>query len=219
MTEVHVVRHDNSHRYKGELEQYFRGRYDVFVRERGWKDLERPDGRDIDQFDTEDAIHLLPIEGSQVIGGFRFNPSTGPTLLNQVFPELSLMPLVGSPYIYELTRLWVVKEKRGRCLRPAVDSLLMAGCLELALALGLRKLRSMCETWRISRNLNIGWTLRPLGLPQDINGHNCIAIEKDVSEAIWIEVCRHLSVPGPVLIWDATVRPSYRLPELVPAAA
>lgn len=95
MTEVHVVRHDNSHRYRKELDQYFRGRYDVFVREQGWKDLERPDGRDIDQFDTEDAIHLLAIEGSQVIGGFRFNPSTGPTLLNQVFPELSLMPLVG----------------------------------------------------------------------------------------------------------------------------
>ena len=74
MTEVHVVRRDNSHRYREELDQYFRGRYDVFVRERGWKDLERPDGRDIDQFDTEDAIHLLAIEGSEVIGGFRFNP-------------------------------------------------------------------------------------------------------------------------------------------------
>ncbi|HMK70012.1 MAG TPA: hypothetical protein VK442_03470, partial [Xanthobacteraceae bacterium] len=71
----------------------------------------------------------------------------------------------------------------------------------------------------ISRNLNIGWTLRPLGLPQDIDGLNCIAIEKDVSVAIWIEVCHHLCVPGPVLIWNATVRPPYRLPELVAAVA
>ena len=33
MTEIYVVRHDNSHRYRRELDQYFRGRYDVFVRE------------------------------------------------------------------------------------------------------------------------------------------------------------------------------------------
>ncbi len=113
MTEVHVVRRDNSDRYREELEQYFRGRYDVFVRERGWKELERPDGRDTDQFDTEEAIHLLAIERSEVIGGFRFNPSTGPTLFNQVFPDLSLIPLVGSPDIYEITRLWVAKETRS----------------------------------------------------------------------------------------------------------
>lgn len=218
MTEVHVVRHDNSRHYRVELEQYFRGRYDVFVRERGWKDLERPDGRDIDQFDTTKAIHLLAIDGSRVIGGFRFNPSTGPTLLNEVFPQLALMPLVGSADVYEITRLWVVKDRRGRS-RPTVDSLLMAGCLELALALRLSKLRSMLETWRLNRNAEIGWTLRPLGLPQDIDGLNCIAVEKDVSEAIWIEVCQRLSVPGPVLIWNATVRPAYRLPELIPVAA
>ena len=101
MTEVHVVRHDNSDRYRGELEQYFRGRYDVFVRERGWKELERPDGRDTDQFDTEEAIHLLAIDKHRVIGGMRLNPSMGPTLFTEVFPHLCLIPLVGSPDIYE----------------------------------------------------------------------------------------------------------------------
>ncbi len=166
MTEVHVVRHDNSDLYAAKLEQYFTGRYDVFVHERGWKELERPDGRDTDQFDTEEAIHLLAIDEHRVIGGMRMNPSTGPTLFTEVFSHLCLIPLVGSPDIYETTRLWVAKDRRGQDLRV-----------------------------------------------------NCIAVEKDVSEAIWVQVCRHLSVPGPILIWNGTARPPYRLPELVPAVA
>src|SRR5581483_11630411 len=107
MIEVHVVGRENSDGYRAELDQYFRGRYQVYVRERGWKDLDRADAREIDQFDTPAALHLLAIEDGRVIGGHRFNPSTGPTLLNEVFPRLSLRPLVGSQDVFETTRLWV----------------------------------------------------------------------------------------------------------------
>ena len=84
MLGVHVVQHDNMHLYQDEMEQCFRGRYQVCVRERGWSELERPDGRETDQFDTADAVHLLAIDGRQVIGGIRLNPTTGPTLLSEV---------------------------------------------------------------------------------------------------------------------------------------
>lgn len=219
MIEMHVVRNDNSRLYEEELEQYWRGRYMACVLERGWKSLERPDGRDIDQFDTKDAIHLLAIDSGRVIGGIRLNPSTGPTLLNDVFAHMSLTPLIGSPDIYELTRIWVAKEKRGRDVRPTVESFVTAASMECALALGLRKVRSMIEPWRITRNLNLGWTLRPLGPPHDIDGVDVIAVEKDVSEAIWTSICLKVAIAGPVLIWKGTRRPFYRLPELVPAVA
>lgn len=219
MTEVHVVRHDNSHVYAARLEQYFRGRYDVFVRERGWKELERPDGRDIDQFDTEDAIHLLAIDKHRVIGGLRINPSTESTLLSEVFPHLCSVPLTKSPHIYEVTRMWVVKERRNESSRPTVEALLTVASLELSLALGIRKTRILCEMRRLDRNTRLGWTFRPLGLPQEIAGVRNIAIEKDVSEAIWMRACAQLLVPGPVLIWNGTLRPPYRLPGLVSAVA
>jgi N-acyl-L-homoserine lactone synthetase len=48
----------------------------------------------------------LAIDDRKVIGGIRLNPTTGPTLLNQVFPYLSEKPLVGSPDAYDKTRLW-----------------------------------------------------------------------------------------------------------------
>jgi len=219
MTEVHVVRHDNSHRYRGELEQYFRRRYDVFVRERGWKNLERPDGRDIDQFDTEDAIHLLAIDKHQVIGGVRMNPSMGPTLLSEVFPHLCSIPLTKSPDIYEVTRMWVVKERRSESSRPTVEALLTVASIELSLALGIRKTRALFEMRRLDRNKRLGWTFHPLGLPQQIDGVRNIAVEKDVSEGIWMRACVELSVPGLVLIWNGTTRPPYQLPELPAAVA
>jgi acyl-homoserine lactone synthase len=106
MLGVHVVRDDNRRLYRGEMEQCFRGRYEVCVRERGWTELERPDGRDTDQFDTADAVHLLAIDGRRVIGGIRLNPTTGPTLLSEVFPFLSSGPLIRSADVYDKTRLW-----------------------------------------------------------------------------------------------------------------
>jgi acyl-homoserine lactone synthase len=219
MVEIHVVQHDNSHLYADELEQYFRARYQVYVLERGWKALDRPDGREIDQFDTAAATHLLALEKGRVVGGHRFNPSTGPTLLNEVFPQLSLLPLARSPDVYETTRLWVAKEQRGRYAHPSVESLLLAGTMEFALALKLRHIRVIFETWWLSRFQSIGWKLHPLGVPLDINGLNCVAVLKDVSEAIWMETCMRRSVAGPVLIWNGTARPSYQLPELLPAVA
>jgi len=218
MLGVHVVKHDNMHLYQDEMEQCFRGRYEVCVRERGWSELERPDGRETDQFDTADAVHLLAIDGRQVIGGIRLNPTTGPTLLSEVFPNLSSAPLIRSADVYDKTRLWVAKERRGGP-RPSVESLWMAGCVEFGLALGLHKILSICEPWRVARNERLGWTLRLLGPPQSINGIPCVAIEKYVSEAVWMGICLKESVPGAVLIWKGIARPSYRLPELIPAVA
>ena len=219
MAEIHVVRHDNSHLYETQMEQYFRRRYDVFVGERGWKDIERADRRDIDQFDTADAIHLLALEKDEVIGGLRFNPTTGPTLLSEVFSHLCTPPLPRSPDIWEGTRLWVVKERRHQKLPPAIEALLIAASLELSIALGIKKTRALFETWRLRRNMKIGWPMTPLGPPQDIDGIECIAVDKDASKATWIRVCPQLSVFGPVLIWNGTPRPAYHLPELVRAVA
>jgi acyl-homoserine lactone synthase len=218
MLAVHVVRHDNLHLYHDEMEQCFRGRYQVCVRERGWTELERSDGRETDQFDTEDAVHLLAIDGRQVVGGIRLNPTTGPTLLSEVFPYLSSGPLIRSPDVYDKTRLWVAKQRRGGP-RPSVEAYLMAGCVEFGLALGLSKILSICEPWRVARNEKLGWTLRLLGPPHDINGVPCVAIEKYVSETVWIGMCLKESVPGSVLIWKGTARPSFRLPALIPAVA
>jgi hypothetical protein len=71
MTRIHVVTGDNGHLYGDELQQYFRLRHDIFVEERGWKDLHRPDGLEIDRYDNEHAVYLLAIDRERVVGGQR----------------------------------------------------------------------------------------------------------------------------------------------------
>lgn len=203
---MHVVRHDNSQLYAAQLDQYFRRRYDVFVRERGWTDIERPDGRDIDQFDTEDAIHLLAIDKDEVVGGLRFNPSSGPTLLNDVYPHLCFGPLSRSPDIHETTRLWVVKERRSEVLQPSVEALLVAASLELSIALGVRKTRVLFETRRLGRNKRLGWTLEPLGPPHEIDGADFIAVERTSPRRSGPASAG--SFPSPARSWSGTARRS-----------
>lgn len=219
MTEIHVVRGDNAHLYEDELDQYFRGRYKYCVLERGWKGLERSDEIDIDQFDTKETIHLLAIHAKRVVGGIRFCPSMRGTVLSDVFPYLSSSPLVRSPDLYELTRIWVAKESRSKIPKPTVEAMITAGSIECAVVLGMSKLWAMIEPWRILRNQSLGWTVWPLGPAHKIDGADVIAVEKDVSESIWLSVCQRACVPGPILIWRGTKQPYYRLPELVPAVA
>lgn len=219
MTKIHVVRHANAQIYSAELDDYFRARHTVYVKERGWKDLDRPGGRDIDQFDTADAIHLLAIDQSRVVGGHRFNPTTGPTLLNSVFPQLAARPLVADPEVYETTRIFVVKERRGEQAQPRIESLLFAATLEFAVSQGLREIRFLMETWWLPRLQDIGWSVRPLGIPTDVDGMNCIAVSLAISDEVWAETCLRRSVPGPVLVWKGIHRPMYWFPDHIQLVA
>jgi len=55
MFKVHVVDAANSVAYREQLDQYFKLRHHIYVGERGWRTLKRPDGREMDAFDTPDA--------------------------------------------------------------------------------------------------------------------------------------------------------------------
>ena len=71
-----------------ELEQAWRLRHRVFVEEKNWTDLARADGREIDQFDHDEAVHLCVMRGRQVVAYARMLPTTRAHLLSDVLPEL-----------------------------------------------------------------------------------------------------------------------------------
>src|SRR6201995_2103463 len=100
--DVHVIRRDNKHLYQHILEDYFRLRHQIYVVERKWSALDRPDKREIDQFDTDETVYLLGLEGRSIIAGMRLVPTTAPTLLSELFPKLSLDGPVRRPGVFEL---------------------------------------------------------------------------------------------------------------------
>jgi acyl-homoserine lactone synthase len=85
MFKVHAIHVGNRHLYEAALDQHHRIRHDIYVGERKWMDLERADGREIDQFDTDRTVYLLGIEpGKGVVGGSRLVPTLEPHLMSDV---------------------------------------------------------------------------------------------------------------------------------------
>jgi acyl-homoserine lactone synthase len=213
MTELHVISHANRHLYKDALEEYFRLRHRIYVEERRWMQIARADGREIDQFDTPDTIYLMAMEGSRVVGSHRLVPTNKPNLMSDLFPQLALRGLVRSPHVYELSRVFVVRDRRGDQVQPRVESVIMAGTMEFGLLEGLSQFTIVMETWWLPRFQEIGWNPRPLGVAVDINGMSCIGVTVGVTEEAWRETCRKRAVDRPVLVWNGLDAPMLGLLE------
>jgi acyl-homoserine lactone synthase len=210
MADLHVICRSNRHLYEDVLDEYFRLRHEIYVEERKWIELARPDGREIDQFDTPDTIYLMAMEGRRVIGSHRLVSTTGPTLMSDVFPQLALRPLIRRDDTYELSRVFVVRDRRGG-QTPKVESIIMAGTMEFGLIEGLRQFTIVMETWWLPRFQAMGWNPKPLGLPVNINGMNCVGVSIDVTEAAHAVTCRERSVPHSPLVWNGMNKPSLGL--------
>jgi acyl-homoserine lactone synthase len=215
MAELHVICEANRHLYESVLDDYFHIRHQIYVVERGWKELERADGREIDQFDTPRAIYLMAMEGSRVVGSHRLVPTDGPTLMSDVFPQLALRTPARRPDVYELSRVFVVRERRGEQAQPRIESIVMAGTMEFGLVEGLTQFSIVMETWWLPRFQELGWNPQPLGVPVNVNGMSCIGVEVAVTEQAWRQTCARRSVEGSVLAWQGLQSPLLKIPENV----
>jgi acyl-homoserine lactone synthase len=200
--EVHVIRRDNRHLYSEILEDYFRLRHQIYVVERKWTVLERPDKREMDQFDTDETVYLLGLEGRSIVAGMRLVPTTAPTLLSELFPKLSLDGPIRRADVYELSRIFVVPKRRGEHAGPRAEAVIQAAAMEYGLSIGLAAFTIVLESWWLPRLLDQGWAARPLGLPIDIDSMSTVAVMVEVNEQAWTEICVRRAVPGPVLVWQ-----------------
>ncbi|ABE37641.1 autoinducer (acylhomoserine lactone) synthase [Rhodopseudomonas palustris BisB5] len=199
--EVHVVRRENREAYADLIERQFRIRHQIYVVERKWTELDRADGREIDQFDTDETVYLIGMQNGEIVAGMRMVPTSSPTLLSDIFPQLSLDRPVRRPDVYELSRIYVVPNKRGEHAGPRAEAVIQAAAMEYGLSIGLSAFTIVLETWWLPRLLDQGWRARPLGLPQDIDGMSTTAVLVDVDDDAWLEICARRSVPGPALHW------------------
>lgn len=185
MFPVHAVDATNRDRYAQFVEQHYRIRHDIYVGERRWMELARPDGRDVDQFDTDDATYLLGIEpGRGVVAGSRLVPTMKPHLMSEVFPELAkVRGLPRAPDVMEWTRIFVVPSRRedGRLCKSA--GVMYCAILEFCLAQAIRQLSVVCEAYWIPRFSGLGWNPRSLGLPIERDGMSIVGVTLDVTEA------------------------------------
>jgi acyl-homoserine lactone synthase len=222
MPEIHVVRKDNRHLYENYFDPYFRLRYDIYVKQRKWLALDRPDGREIDQFDTEDTVYLFCIDNGQLIGAMRAVPTVLPTLMSEIFPYLNIRGPICRPDVYELSRVFVIPERRGEHAGPRVETLLLTAIMEYGISIGLTGFSIVLESWWLPRFERCGWKAHPLGLPHMMDGMSVLAVLVDCDDVTWTSQCNQSGLTRPTLTWHGLEQIRRRaLPDifLPPAAA
>ena len=201
MPDIHVVKRDNRHLYESYFDPYFRLRHDIYVKQRKWMALDRPDGLEKDQFDTEDAVYLFCIDGGQLIGAMRALPTLMPTLMSDIFPYLNIRGPIRRQDVFELSRIFVIPERRGEHAGPRVEMLLLTAITEYGISIGLTGFSIVLESWWLPRFERIGWKAQPLGMPQTIDGMSVLAVLVDCDETTWKSLCNQIGLRRPTLTW------------------
>lgn len=175
----------------------FRDRTTQFRDRMGWEVTVDDLGWETDAYDAMDPIYVI-VEDQK--GGhaasMRFLPTTGSTMLSDVFPHLVGGSAIRSPRVWECTRF---------CLSPSAGAgmarRLLLGAVELGLSMGVTHSVGVFDTpmTRIYRRL--GWSPEVLGsqdgisagiweLGTDVHDHLCRTSGIDAATSRrWLEDC------------------------------
>lgn len=195
MLTLYAVRGFDPHHAR-ELDLAFRFRHEAFVEEAGWDNLRRTDGREIDQFDTADTIHVVAIEDGCVRVYSRLNPTTQPHVLSSIYPHLAAQPIPRDEQVWEWSRMGTAKQARsdGRGWSGPIG-LLFRCVSRVAMDHGIASLVWQAHPTWINRASQLGFNPRPLGFPHPIGGKKVIAALMDV-EAHVFPTMDDYGVPG-----------------------
>lgn len=174
---IEIITTENIHLYRTEMDEAYRLRHDVFVDEKGWRDLAQADQREIDQFDDEHALHMICRQNGKVVGYQRMLPTTRPHLLSSVLADLCEVERPVGDDIWEWTRYCVAKphRERGRALSPVANALLSA-IVEWGMESGVDRIIIEMEPIWLLRLVQLNFMVTPLGIPREIGGDSVVAV-------------------------------------------
>lgn len=153
------------------FDQHFRLRYDIFVKRRGWA-LPCVNGREVDQYDTDQAVYFLDLNEDDVLrGSIRIAPSETASLLADYFPHLvETGDALRAPDIYECTRYIVMPGRKSRDENRVAKARIIGAMLEWSLRRKLSFLQTVIETATLPSYLELTPQTVPLGLSHPYGG-------------------------------------------------
>jgi acyl homoserine lactone synthase len=200
---MQLIAPEDDGEFSDELAEMHRLRYRVFKERLDWG-VQAKDGMELDGFDALQPIYLLQRElGGPIQGCGRLLPSTGPTMLRDVFPSLlGGRPAPASPAIWESSRFALdlppTFAKTAGGLAIATYELFV-GMIEFGLSRCLTDIVTVTDA-RIERILRrASWPLRRLGTPALIGGTLAIEGYLEISSEALASVRRTGGVRTPVL--------------------
>ncbi|WP_188312139.1 acyl-homoserine-lactone synthase [Salinarimonas soli] len=209
----------NHHRHGALLEKAYRFRHRHFVDRLKWEALRKPDGREIDQFDGPDCVHVIGVENDEVASYVRLLPTTRPHLQSHVYPEiLQGAQAPTGPGIYEWTRGSVDPNKRdGSTGIDRTTAGFWLGVAEAAEHLGLDGLLVQSHPMMMGRILELGWQVKPLALPTTYDGAPIVSYYAGMSPKTLPKLRATFGISHPLLVIEdrapaapgAPTRPRY----------
>lgn len=166
-------------RHQDLLEEHYRLRHDIFVGERGWAALARPDGREIDAYDTPHAVYVLALNDGQVVGGYRFLPTSVPHLLQDRYSHLAEGPVPCGREIHEWSRFFIRRDHRGGGLFRQLMGSVPCVCR----LLGISRLTSVIEPDWLMRLDAASFRYGLLGPFVEVAGMQLAAVQIDIGPA------------------------------------
>lgn len=182
----------------GFAERVWQFRHRHFVERFGWEALRKPDGREMDIFDTDEAIHLVLDDEGVILGYSRLLATNAAHLLSDVYPEI----MGGRDYpreksVYEWTRC--VAEPGATLRGVEASHMLLTGVAEFCLSAGIKAL--IVETHPKLVNLLVSnlWEVTPLAAPMVYDGALVVPIHASPSSAALASHHRGAGINGSVL--------------------
>jgi len=130
----------------------------VFKDRMGWDVQVTAGGLEVDQFDIDDTVYLLALnDDRQVIGNWRLLPTTGPTMIRDVWPQfLDTLDMPSNPDVWETSRFAVdspaINPEEGLAQVNRATRELFVGLTELCLLCGIKQIFTFYDM-RIARLL------------------------------------------------------------------
>jgi N-acyl-L-homoserine lactone synthetase len=166
-----VVEPYNAHEYSDLMDGMFRLRARVFRDRLGW-DVQVADGRERDRYDNEGPVYLIYAddESLKVKGSLRLLPTTGPTVLADIFSDtLPDAVHLSAPTIWECTRFCLEDDILSRSHREEAliaSTALIAALGEVAISAGIEAIVGNFDSTMLRLYRRIGCEVEVLGSTQ-----------------------------------------------------
>ena len=161
-----VVEQHNSYEYSHLMDQMFQMRARVFHDRLRWN-VTVVEGRERDKYDDEGPVYLIYTDDRmrEVKGSCRLLPTTGPTLLADIFSDtLPAGVHLSAPTIWECTRLCLDDRLLASGHQLLLDSTaLIAGSFEVAMRAGIETIIGNFDSSMLRLYRQIGCEVEVLG--------------------------------------------------------
>jgi N-acyl-L-homoserine lactone synthetase len=159
-------------------------RYEIFIRQLGWKIPCREPRFEQDQFDDPHAKYLVATDGTgTALGGTRLLDTSRRSFLGEIFPHLVDGPVPADPRIFEVTRFVAPRIQSPDGTRSACMELLW-GLQAYGLWAGLTHLVSLSYVAMEPILRRAGYRSRRLGPEVRMDGSRVVALLHDVDTSV-----------------------------------